>query len=348
MIYPQSVKDAAELANQSINSMADARIPQTPHNFTVWYEHLSGCNPALTKFLNRVLEKEFKLSAEKNREIFERFCTIGSINPNEWDSRIEAVANEIFEALNNATTGTEKYGAALQEFSGSVSDTANPSKITGKIKNILSETMGMATQITNLQDNLQNAKSELSDLRNELQVTQREAMTDTLTGLANRRCFDESLERLIKESGMENEPLSLVLSDVDHFKKFNDNYGHQVGDQVLRLVGKSLVDGVKGQDVVARYGGEEFGLILPNTRIDGAIAAAENLRKTLASRKLAHKGKSGSFATITLSFGVTEFKQGESIETFVSRADCLLYQAKDQGRNRVCGAIDAPPVKKAS
>lgn len=347
MIYPETVKESARLARKAIDSMADAGIPQTPLNFTIWYEHLSGCNPALTKFLNRALKKGLAITAEKNREIFEQFCTTGNTDPSEWNSRIEAVAMEIFEALNSATTGTEKYGAALKDFSGSVSNTASPAEITGKIKKILSETTDMATRMANLQDNLQTARTELSDLRNKLQATQHEAMTDTLTELANRRCFDESLERLIEESRVEKEPLSLILADIDYFKKFNDSYGHQVGDQVLRLVAKSLVNGVKGQDVVARYGGEEFGLILPNTRIAGAIAVAENLRKTLARRKLARKGQGDSFAVITLSFGVTEYRRGDSMETFLSRADGLLYQAKNMGRNRVCGSLDAPPVRKA-
>ena len=121
-----------------------------------------------------------------------------------------------------------------------------------------------------------------------------------------------------------------------------------MGDQVLRLVGHMLKDGTKGRDVAARYGGEEFALILPETNIRGAQSLAKNLRKTLASRKLAKKGSTETLSAVTMSFGVTEHIIGEKVETFIARADAHMYQAKHDGRNRVSAGAHMPEIRKTS
>ena len=125
------------------------------------------------------------------------------------------------------------------------------------------------------------------------------------------------------------------MIDVDFFKKFNDEYGHQIGDMVLRLVARTIAECVRGRDFVARYGGEEFVVLLPRTGLEGAFAVAENIRNTVASKRLARKSTGESLGMVTLSFAVAQFKPGETLEDFVTRADTGLYKAKKRGRNRV-------------
>jgi diguanylate cyclase len=210
------------------------------------------------------------------------------------------VASKITTALGDIGDGIEKYRAALKDFSGDLSGTASSTDLTNLISGILSETKSMDGQVNNLQGRVRESSDELEALRRELAETKREAMTDKLTGLANRRCFDESLLQLTTGARDSGAPLSIALCDVDHFKNFNDTHGHQVGDQVLRLVSRILFKNVKGSDLPARYGGEEFVIILPETPLKGASIVCDHLRE-----KLARKGTDDTYGKVTMSVGVT-------------------------------------------
>ena len=332
-----------------MEELASEKIAANPQNFTIWFDHVSGRNPALMRFIDRAKEKGIEFSPEHLREIYNRFIASenGKADPVEWNQRMGDIANRIAEALGDIGDGTEKYGAVLQNFSGDLDGVDNSADLAHMIGNILAETKVMDGQVHNLRDRVRESTDELEALRLELAETKRDAMTDKLTGLSNRRCFDESLLQLTAEARENGQPLSIALCDVDHFKKFNDTHGHQVGDQVLRLVGRILVENVKGSDIPARYGGEEFIIILPETPLKGASIVADHLREKLASRKLARKGSEDSYGKVTMSVGVTEYIFGETMEELIERADGLLYKAKEGGRNRICAAMAHPGLKKA-
>ena len=131
------------------------------------------------------------------------------------------------------------------------------------------------------------------------------------------------------------EPLSVLIADIDHFKHFNDTYGHQLGDQVLKLVARTLTKSVKGRDTPARYGGEEFAIILPQTRLKDASVVADQIRQTITRHKLVGKESGDDYGVITLSFGASQYRPGEPLGNLVRRADAALYHAKRSGRNRV-------------
>lgn len=165
----------------------------------------------------------------------------------------------------------------------------------------------------------------------------RHASVDGLTGLHNRRWLDELLPRQLHRSARESRPLSVAMVDVDHFKRFNDNYGHQAGDFVLFVVGKVLQASVRPTDLIARYGGEEFTIVMPNTTCDGALVAAERVRETLAATALVMPD-GGALPSVTISLGVAEAIAGVEAGAVISRADAALYDAKHAGRNRVHAA----------
>ncbi len=140
------------------------------------------------------------------------------------------------------------------------------------------------------------------------------------------------------------EALSLLLLDIDHFKQFNDTYGHTIGDHVLKLLATTLRESIKGQDTAARYGGEEFAVILPRTAAADACKLAENIRQRVTSKSVVNRKTGGTFGRVNVSIGVAEMRLGEPIRRFVERADQALYTAKRTGRNRVVSADDAGPL----
>jgi diguanylate cyclase len=203
------------------------------------------------------------------------------------------------------------------------------------IDDLLVETQRVAERNRQLEDRLGRTADEVSELKQNLESVQREALTDALTGIPNRKSFDMRLREAARDAMEHGEPLSLLIGDIDHFKHFNDTFGHQIGDQVLRLVAKTLTDSVKGRDTPARYGGEEFAIILPQTRILEAQVVAEQIRVGLSRRRLVGRDKRGEYGSVTLSFGAAQYRAGETLMALVERADTALYRAKRQGRNRV-------------
>ncbi|MGI9430416.1 MAG: diguanylate cyclase domain-containing protein [Bythopirellula sp.] len=181
-----------------------------------------------------------------------------------------------------------------------------------------------------LQSRLAEAEQKIQTQAEEIQTQQTEALTDALTKLANRRAFDEAIQKNIDSFSDQRKPFSLLIFDVDHFKQFNDTHGHQAGDEVLRSVGRTLIETCKTTDIPCRYGGEEFALILPNTRVDSARIAAERVRKAIEGMDVEFEGKN---LKVTASIGVAEMLTGEDDAKLIRRSDDGVYAAKEAGRN---------------
>ncbi len=191
-----------------------------------------------------------------------------------------------------------------------------------------------------LEDRLTLSKSEISNLQQSLEAIRAESLTDPLTGLGNRKYFDRMIGMAVQSALASGEPLSLLLFDIDHFKSFNDSYGHLTGDQVLRLVGLSLKQTIKGQDITARYGGEEFAVVLPNTALRQALTVADHIRRAVMAKELKKKSTGEILGRVTISVGVSMLKQGDDTDALIERADACLYAAKRNGRNRVICEVD--------
>jgi diguanylate cyclase (GGDEF)-like protein len=184
--------------------------------------------------------------------------------------------------------------------------------------------------ITLLAQRMRANNQQLSESVERSRHLEREANTDALTGLLNRRWLDHSLPRFVLRHAHGQKPLSILLLDIDHFKRFNDEHGHAVGDAVLALVGQTVEKCLRPTDLAARYGGEEMLVILPETPFEGARIAAERVRAWICSLKLPDVDR-----TISVSIGVATLSEGDTAESMLARADERLYLAKDRGRNRV-------------
>ena len=194
--------------------------------------------------------------------------------------------------------------------------------------------------LTAMEANFVEASKELDTIRDSLNKSEERAKTDTLTGLPNRRALEEFF-RAAQMAAMESgEPLSVLLIDIDHFKKFNDNFGHGVGDQVLRLMASVLRERVRENDLPARYGGEELIAVLPGAELATCEVVAERIRRAISEARITRRSTGELLPTITVSIGVGQFRMGESMAELIERCDRALYRAKGAGRNRVVTEIE--------
>lgn len=188
-------------------------------------------------------------------------------------------------------------------------------------------------ELQTLYQQLRAAHQELAQLNAELVEANRAlaqaALTDGLTGLKNHRAFQESLHNLVQMAERHRQPLSLIMLDIDHFKQFNDRFGHPAGDELLQQVAEVLRHSARAYDVVARYGGEEFALLLPNTNLQQAVQVAERIRAQISQIQNPH-------APVSASLGVARYRAGTAPATLLYEADAALYRAKHNGRNQVC------------
>jgi len=336
---------ALHCARAALGMMERHRVPPHPENFSIWYAYVSGRNPDLTEAIDEILRAGTRFSAEINDTLYERFAAFApdKAELREVGQRVEDAVGRMLDYLSHATQGTAKYGIALETFSGclNTNDSA-PDEINGAIAAVLTETRTMADLNRQLERRLASSGREIRQLRDALDNLQREASTDALTQIANRKTFDSVLALAVREAESIRRPLCLLMIDVDHFKTFNDTYGHPLGDQILKLIGRSLIETIQGKDTAARYGGEEFAVILPDTDLDTAVAIANDIRLRVAGRRVTNRRTGETLGQVTLSAGAAQLSPGESTSSLVHRADEALYLAKREGRNRVMSQRDLP------
>src|SRR5689334_9018648 len=242
--------------------------------------------------------------------------------------------------LTDALGVSASYDASLSGASEQLSSAKDGEQVKAIVDSLMKSTREMRETNKALEDRLSLSKTEISNLQHSLEAIRAESLTDPLTGLGNRKYFDRSIEAAVQGALESGEPLSLLMFDIDHFKSFNDSYGHLTGDQVLRLVGMSLKQTIKGQDITARYGGEEFAVVLPNTALRQALTVADHIRRAVMSKELKKKSTGEILGRVTISVGVSMLKQGDDTDSLIERADACLYAAKRNGRNRVICEVD--------
>lgn len=337
------VDKSGEWALEALERIKSLKLKPAPQIYELWYRYFQG-EPAIVREIDSY---SGTLTEEVCVKIYKKHLN----NPETDEAvrriseQVQASIGELAEILGTMRTATTEYGETLDNTSEKIRKIGSIDELGVVVTAIVKDTRKMVQKNQELELQLVNSARQVTELRNNLDNIRKEVLTDSLTGLSNRKAFDEQIQERVSESSRINSPLVVMLLDIDHFKRFNDNFGHQVGDQVLRLVARTLTDNVKGRDIAARYGGEEFGILLPDTPLAAGLKVAESLRRSVETREIINKATNKSLGRITMSIGVAEYVDGESISDLVSRADSALYRAKKAGRNKVIEA-DVPPKKK--
>lgn len=331
------MSQAAVYGERAMAMMGALKIMPTPQNYSIFFACAAGQTGTLAKAVDaRVAEK-----APFTEEFLEKLYSSYIADPQsqmmqETALNAKRLLAEIMQNVNVFAGETSAISNDVSKHLQALDNGASEELVRVLANSLMQGAQTMQASSENMTERLAGAQQEIAELRESLARVMTEAERDFLTGTFNRKAFDRRLEDAIHTAKAERNNLTLLMIDIDHFKHFNDNFGHLIGDEVLKIVAKTLVDTLKGMDCVARYGGEEFAVILPKTPLNGGMAVAEAIRKSIASKELKRKTTGENFGVITVSIGVAMFRPDQdSSSSFIGRADEALYISKNSGRNRV-------------
>ena len=336
-----SIEEIREYVRLALPLMSKHGIPATPRNYTVWYAYVSGIDRELTRSIDAMLQKGEEFSEEKNEALYRRFCAEKDENElRQVRQDLGQVLRTILEEVTALTGQTQEYESFIFHSVDTLSEDASIQEIKNVINEIIDKTKTLGRFGKTIQHKLQETTEALEELKKDFEQVKEEVLLDFLTGIANRRAFDNMLAESIASG---DKDLCLLLIDIDDFKGFNDEFGHLIGDAVLKFVARKIKEVVKGRDFLARVGGEEFAVILPQTPLAGAATVAENIRSFFAATSLKAVTRGKNLGTVAVSIGVACSRPGESAREFIQRSDQALYAAKKTGKNRVVTAPDGKP-----
>ena len=325
------------LAKRVHDLIRDYGPSATPHAYAVWYAYVSGEMPLLGDAVKRLTAQNGCLTAADIDTLHETYLDGRRLASATHDvSRV--VLSEIAavtELLDLSLGSTTQYGESLRGLALDLAQGApNRAQLGEILSSLVSTTREVAANNRVLEARMRDTRGEIETLREKLEATRLESLTDTLTGLFNRKHFEETLKAAIEAARGRSTPMSLVILDIDFFKRFNDLYGHLTGDQVLRLVAIVMRESAGKQALLARFGGEEFGIVLPGVDRAAARQLAETVRASVMGRELVKRSTGESLGKITVSLGIAVLRQGDTPASLMERADLCMFAAKRAGRNR--------------
>lgn len=310
-----------------------------PVNYLVAFEYALGEDRDLLTEMNTHMARQQGWDDTLMGALFERVLEAHRSDPYAGlSNELMGLLASLLDQVKDAQSSMSDYHQVLSEKQHSLSKKPSAEMLRAIVGDLMSATHDVVVTTGSLQEQLDSTQREAETLRHELEEIKREAEHDALTGAYNRKALERIMDSLIERRKKETRSFCLLVADVDHFKHFNDSYGHLLGDEVLKRVVQVMHQQVKGGDFVARYGGEEFMIMLPDTPLQGGMIVAEAIRNAVEHIVLVRRSTKERLSKVTISLGVGGYTDGEDKLAFMERVDAALYRAKREGRNRVVQA----------
>ncbi len=331
-VYQHEFQQASENLRQTLLLANRYKTPVTPVNYAVWYEYVSGDNQALINNIDTRLKKKEAITTEVTQYLYEKYVLMGM--PDRLDKTNTGLKLVVDNTLENITRVEAKASQCTQGLTQSQEKLESCNDI-DELKTLVSQILTNTQQLTSssgeLKSELTRSTEEIIKLRQELEAVKEIAKTDSLTGLLNRGAFDNKLQELCSK----NYAFSLVMFDIDNFKRLNDNFGHLLGDKVLQFFASLLMTHCSDIHIAARFGGEEMAMIFMHSSLEETFMYTEKIREQFAESRLKKKGSNKSIGQVTVSAGISSFQENDNPISLIERADQALYRSKTEGRNQV-------------
>lgn len=336
MQYTEDATQAANYLREAIPLMVKYGIHPNPRNFALWYAYVSKRNAQLNKELEAIVTQHNTCPPAVSADLFRRYIIDDEVDfAEQIQKNLSSVIGNLSSQTEHCLRDEQEYESQLHQGLQDLQGGQSATNMESVVLQLIEHTKQATKVAEQFRSEMNKANSEIEQLRQELSELSEQASLDGLTQLNNRRSFDRELKLRIDESNSSGKPLCLLISDIDHFKKCNDTYGHIVGDKVLQAFGKILSRVCENIGFAARFGGEEFVVILPDHALDQAQRVAEEIRSVTQAMKIKQRGSDREIDRITTSVGVALYQQNEEVQDYIGRADGALYQAKEAGRNCV-------------
>ena len=310
-----------------------------PISYAVWYEYAKGTKPVLKQSVDAELARTQRLTPDSTYALYSKYLVEPAEQVlNSARSSLMELVDKVHQAVGQAGKEAEGFDDHLNAFKRELTTASSLEDMGGHVSAMLAQSERMSNGFGKLTTQLEDSRSDVKRLTDELNQMREEALTDALSGLLNRRGFNRELEKLAPKCNGEGHSLgalSVIMFDIDHFKRINDTYGHPLGDRVIAAVSHSIRECVGKIGVAARYGGEEFAVLLPEQPATVAEELAQTIRKRIEQGRIRRREGEDPIGGVTISAGVSSWHPEDNLTTLVERADRALYASKKAGRNRV-------------
>ncbi len=325
------------IAERALERMKALSVPADPAGYELWYSYVSNRNPEMNRRIDRILDEKGSLSAFDLDEIYDEYLSSSRTHSElqQVGTDVSREIDKIVAMLSEFILSTSQERGECSNASQQLAQSTDEGTTRAIVDALINSLRSVEVRHAAMEQRLNAAKREMELLQCSLATVSIEANQDPVTGLANRRGFNTAIERACDRAADDPRAFCLLMLDIDHFKNFNDRFGHVMGDSVISLVGATLKQSIKGQDFAARYGGEEFAIILSDTALADARKVADRIREKIMDRELKKRSTGESLGKVTVSIGVSAYRPGERPRAVVERADKCLYEAKHSGRNCV-------------